>query len=112
MHEHSFSASIDWTGNTGRATSEYHSYERSYDIATDGKITVTKYLDRASGVMTMNAGGGGRFTKVALQPVVTFAAETDLAKAEALHRQAHAKCFIANSVNFPIEHVSLSRTET
>jgi organic hydroperoxide reductase OsmC/OhrA len=48
--------------------------------------------------------GGGHFTKVVLRPQVKVRAEDDVDLARQLHRAAHAKCFIANSVNFPIEH--------
>jgi len=41
---------------------------------------------------------------VVLRPRVTVAAGCDAAKAEALHRTAHRMCFIARSVNFPVEH--------
>jgi organic hydroperoxide reductase OsmC/OhrA len=39
-----------------------------------------------------------------LRPLVTVAPGTDPARAAALHREAHARCFIANSVNFPVTH--------
>jgi organic hydroperoxide reductase OsmC/OhrA len=41
---------------------------------------------------------------VILRPEVTVAPGTDIAKARELHAEAHAKCFVANSVNFPVEH--------
>jgi organic hydroperoxide reductase OsmC/OhrA len=39
-----------------------------------------------------------------LRPKVTLAAGSDLQKAKALHHDAHAMCFIARSVNFPVSH--------
>ncbi|MEE7548916.1 OsmC family peroxiredoxin, partial [Xanthomonas sp. Kuri4-1] len=45
--------------------------------------------------------GGGQFSEVVLHPVVTISAG-DPAAAEALHPAAHAACFIARSVNFPV----------
>jgi organic hydroperoxide reductase OsmC/OhrA len=39
---------------------------------------------------------------VTLHPRVTIARGGDEATARALHASAHAKCFIANSVNFPV----------
>ena len=48
--------------------------------------------------------GAGQFTSVVLRPHVVIAAGCDRAQAEALHATAHAMCFIARSVNFPVEH--------
>ncbi|MCX8999170.1 OsmC family protein [Rhizobiaceae bacterium BDR2-2] len=64
-------------------------------------IVVTAYEDDAEGTMVTDADGGGRFTGVTLKPVVTISAG-DPEKALALHHDAHEKCFIANSVNFPV----------
>ncbi len=66
-------------------------------------IAVTGYTDAAEGVMIEeSAGGAGQFTEVVLRPVVTLAAPADTAKAMALHDVAHARCFIARSVTFPV----------
>jgi organic hydroperoxide reductase OsmC/OhrA len=66
-------------------------------------IEVLAYEDRARGTMTEH-GGSGRFVEVTLFPVVTIARENDRERALALHAEAHATCFIANSVNFPVRH--------
>ncbi|MBV8915579.1 MAG: OsmC family peroxiredoxin, partial [Acetobacteraceae bacterium] len=42
--------------------------------------------------------------EVVLQPEITVAPGTDLEKARSLHGEANRKCFIANSVNFPVRH--------
>ena len=73
-------------------------------LCANGGVVVTRYVDRAEGMMMEGADGSGRFTRVVLRPDVTLAAGSDVARAEALHHEAHAKCFIANSVNFPVEH--------
>lgn len=65
-------------------------------------IVVTRYRDRAEGVMAEEAGGAGQFSTVTLKPEVGYAPGTDIDKADALHHEAHAKCFIARSVNFPV----------
>jgi organic hydroperoxide reductase OsmC/OhrA len=66
-------------------------------------VVVAAYADEAEGVMTEEeAGGAGQFTEVVLRPRVTLAKGADRARAEALHALAHAKCFIARSVNFPV----------
>jgi organic hydroperoxide reductase OsmC/OhrA len=66
-------------------------------------IVVTAYSDSATGVMRQTNDGGGHFTSVTLNPVVTIAAG-DLEVAKSLHREASEKCFIAQSVNFPVRH--------
>ncbi len=76
--------------------------------ATEG-IVVLAYEDIAEGVMREDGDGGGRFTDVVLQPEITIAAGADLQRARALHADAHAKCFIANSVNFHIRHEPVFR---
>lgn len=64
-------------------------------------IRVLSYRDRAEGTMVVD-GGGGRFSGMVLKPHIVIAAGGDREKATALHHDAHEKCFIANSVNFPI----------
>ena len=67
-----------------------------------GGVVVMAYEDNAEGVMREDEDGGGRFTSVTLRPHARLAAGSDPVRAAALHHDAHAKCFIANSVNFPI----------
>ena len=78
-------------------------------LCADAGVVVTGYVDHAEGIMIETADGGGRFTRVTLHPEVTVAAAADHALAERLHAEAHAKCFVANSVNFPVEHVPTIR---
>ncbi len=73
-------------------------------LCAQAGIVVTRYVDRAAGTMVEDPGGNGRFTRVVLRPEITVAPGADLDLAARLHAQAHAKCFIANSVNFPVEH--------
>lgn len=65
-------------------------------------VIVIAYEDHAEGVMEMDANGTGRFTDVVLKPVVTIKRGTFPELALDLHGDAHEKCFIANSVNFPV----------
>jgi organic hydroperoxide reductase OsmC/OhrA len=67
-------------------------------------IVVTGYTDEAHGTMTETTDGGGHFTEVVLRPRVTVAAPDMVEKAVGLHREAHERCFIAKSVNFPVTH--------
>jgi organic hydroperoxide reductase OsmC/OhrA len=71
--------------------------------ATAG-VVVTAYADDARGTMAEAADGSGRFTEVVLRPRVTVASADMIETAASLHRDAHAKCFIANSVNFSVRH--------
>jgi organic hydroperoxide reductase OsmC/OhrA len=73
-------------------------------LCAEAGIVVTAYVDHAAGELDEDADGSGRFRRVVLRPEVTLAPGADAARAMALHQEAHAKCFIANSVNFPVEH--------
>ena len=66
-------------------------------------IAVVAYEDDARGEMTL-IDGAIRFREVVLRPTVTIADPTRVQDAQALHASAHAVCFIANSVNFPVRH--------
>jgi organic hydroperoxide reductase OsmC/OhrA len=66
------------------------------------RITVVDYRDSPSGLLRENDDGSGEFVRVALKPAVTISSG-DQAKARDLHHQAHLLCFIARSVNFPVE---------
>ena len=67
-------------------------------------IVAVEYVDHAEGFMEEADDGSGHFQRVVLRPEVTITENSDIAKARELHAVAHAKCFIANSVNFPVEH--------
>jgi organic hydroperoxide reductase OsmC/OhrA len=84
------------------ALSECHLLSYLY-VAVNHGIVVTAYEDDAIGTIVQTSDGGGHFTSVTLRPVVTIAAgDPDVARA--IHKEASQKCFIAASVNFPIEH--------
>lgn len=72
-------------------------------------VRVIAYEDRATGVLSLE-GGGGRFTDVELNPIVTVAGGADHELAEALHEPAHEQCFIAASVSVPIRCQPTIRT--
>lgn len=74
-------------------------------------IVVTAYEDTAEGVMVEEANGAGQFTSVVLRPKVTISADGDEAKALALHHEAHAMCFIARSVSFPVSNEPIIKRE-
>jgi organic hydroperoxide reductase OsmC/OhrA len=66
-------------------------------------IAVVAYEDDARGEMTL-IDGVIRFREVVLHPKVAIADAARIGEATALHERAHAVCFIANSVNFPVRH--------
>lgn len=66
-------------------------------------VVVTAYEDAAVGTMSEHADGGGEFTNVTLRPSITLASEADPILLERLHEESHHLCFIARSVNFPVE---------
>jgi organic hydroperoxide reductase OsmC/OhrA len=68
------------------------------------KISVLSYRDEATGVMKTTPDGGGAFESVTLHPAVEIADAAMHDKAVELHEKAHALCFIARSVNFPVLH--------
>jgi organic hydroperoxide reductase OsmC/OhrA len=74
------------------------------------RVVVTAYVDSAEGWMDEEQ-GVGQLNRVLLKPRVTIAAGSDPEKARALHHDAHAACFIARSVNFPVEHEPTIETE-
>jgi organic hydroperoxide reductase OsmC/OhrA len=58
-------------------------------------------------------GGAGAFVRVDLRPAVTITAASDVARAEALHEEAHHACFIANSLKAPvIVHPAISQDKS
>ena len=75
-------------------------------LCATNKVVVTAYEDAAEGVKQTNPDGSGEFKRVTLKPRITITPDSDAATAESLHEKANAMCFIARSVNFPIEHAA------
>ena len=71
-------------------------------LCANAGISVVTYKDEAVGEMLEDHSSGGRFTGVILRPRVTIRERDDVELAKRLHNEAHARCFIANSVNFPV----------
>ena len=69
-------------------------------LAAGRGLRVDRYVDDAVGTMAKNAEGRLAMTLVRLRPQVAFIGERrpDAAALEALHHEAHERCFIANSV--------------
>ena len=68
-------------------------------LAQQAGLDVASYDDEAEGEMGRIAPGRMALTRIALRPRIAFAGrspETD--ELERLHREAHERCFIANSL--------------
>jgi organic hydroperoxide reductase OsmC/OhrA len=70
-------------------------------LCSVNEIVVLEYRDDAIGTME-ERDGVGAFVRVTLRPAIKVSAGNDLARAIALHEEAHRLCFIARSVNFPV----------
>jgi organic hydroperoxide reductase OsmC/OhrA len=73
-------------------------------LATTAGVVVVDYRDEPTGVMVEQDGGAGRFAQVVLRPRVTVAEPGMREAAHAVHARVGEYCFIARSVNFPVEH--------
>ena len=78
-------------------------------LCAEAGVVVMDYIDHATGIMTETEEGGGRFTEVTLNPVVTVLEESMIDSANELHTKANERCFIANSVNFPVYHNPMTK---
>ena len=78
-------------------------------LCAEAGVIVTDYVDNATGIMLETPDGGGHFTEVTLNPVVTVSEIAMTEKANELHTKANGLCFIANSVNFPVYHKPLCK---
>lgn len=73
-------------------------------LCSEENVVITAYKDDVSGIMKINRDGKGSFSKAILNPTVTVLETSMKEKAIELHQKASEYCFIANSVNFTIEH--------
>jgi len=68
-------------------------------LARKDGFKVAGYVDSAVAILDDD-----RFTSAKLRPKVEWKGEgPDPEAYAALHREAHSRCFISNSVNFPVE---------
>ncbi|MFW7340341.1 OsmC family protein [Pollutimonas sp. H1-120] len=67
-------------------------------------IVVMGYEDTPIGIGEVDENAAGRFISVTLRPKITLRAGSDMAAAHAIHDRIHEVCFIARSVNFPVEY--------
>jgi organic hydroperoxide reductase OsmC/OhrA len=79
-------------------------------LCAEAGIVVVEYVDNATGLMKETPNGSGHFTEVTLNPIVTITENSMVQKATELHAKANELCFIANSVNFPVKHQVIIKT--
>ncbi len=70
-------------------------------LARGRHLRISSYSDEATGTLE-----GGRVTKVVLAPEVGFDTEPGPEVLSELHHEAHERCYLAASVNFPVEVVA------
>jgi len=73
-------------------------------LCADAGIVVTEYSDAPLGEMAERSDGGGEFVRAILQPRMVITDPARIEEVLALHDRAHELCFIARSMNFPVEH--------
>lgn len=78
-------------------------------LCSEAGVIVTEYSDKATGIMVEENNGSGRFTEVTLNPIVVVTEQVMIDKANELHKKANEFCFLANSVNFPVQHQATAR---
>jgi organic hydroperoxide reductase OsmC/OhrA len=68
------------------------------DFSRRERIRVTSYEDEAEGLMDDR-----RFVRIVLRPTIEFEGDPDAETVASLHERAHEACYIANSLNCPVE---------
>ncbi len=71
-------------------------------FSAEAGVAVTSYTDSATGTMRINPDGSGEFTEVVLHPRIESSPAVSPEVLLGLHERAHAFCFIARSVRFPV----------
>ncbi|MDS4071771.1 MAG: OsmC family protein [Defluviicoccus sp.] len=81
-------------------------------LAAKSGFRVDSYVDEAAGILAKDAAGRMAMTRVTLRPQVHFSGDKlpSDAEFEALHHQAHEKCFIANSVKTEVQCIPVRLT--
>lgn len=80
-------------------------HQRRYlDLCAAAGIVVTSSADAPEATLLADADGSGRIIAALRRSRVRIAKGHDPVRAASLHADAHEKCFVAQSVNFPIGH--------
>ena len=72
-------------------------------IAAKNRLKVLSYIDRCEGTVEENEEGRMAITHAVLRPRVVFDSEVDYDQLKRLHDAAHRNCFVANSLNTPVD---------
>ncbi len=73
------------------------------NLAQEAGLVISSYQDRADGRMARVDRGKMAITEIVLRPAIEFVGrEPDAAELDRLHRHAHERCFIANSIKAEI----------
>jgi organic hydroperoxide reductase OsmC/OhrA len=70
-------------------------------LCSENGVVVVDYFDEAEIVLALDAKGEGSVASAMLRPRVQITSG-DPEAAKRLHNDAHAKCFVASSVKFPV----------
>jgi organic hydroperoxide reductase OsmC/OhrA len=72
-------------------------------LAKNAGLTIESYSDEAEGKLGKDEHGRMAMLSIVLRPKIAFlGGDPDVAKLDALHHEAHDKCFIANSLRTEI----------
>ena len=71
-------------------------------LAKLSQIEVLDYKDEPHGILELE-GSFGKFIEITLMPKITILDATKEMEVIRLQDKAHEKCYIANSVNFPVK---------
>ncbi|ADP78133.1 OsmC family protein [Pseudofrankia inefficax] len=71
-------------------------------IAARARVDVRDYQDTGSAVMTEDGRGGGAITEITLRPRITVVTDATEERLRRLAQLAHEQCFIAASLNCPV----------
>ncbi len=72
-------------------------------LCAAAKIVVIEYQDHPIGILNTNPNGKSAFVEATLNPQIVITDPNRIEDAIALQQQAHAKCYIINSVNFEVK---------
>lgn len=83
-------------------------------IAQQRGFTVDSYRDQALGMMAKNSAGRMAMTVITLRPAIAFIGDALPTREQiaAIHRAAHDKCYIANSITAEVKVDDVSQLTT